>query len=334
MLQFRSVSDGYLAILENVTALDTDRVMAVLFGLALGDALGAPTEFMSLDGIRTCYGAQGIMEPPNPALFTDDTQMTLALAEGIVSCETDDLDSIMRAVGRRFVEWLNSPENNRAPGLTCLDGVRRFEAGEGWREAGSVGSKGCGSAMRVAPIGVLYQDDPDRLRQVAEASSLITHRHPAAVAASIGAAYLVKLALDGVEPDSYLSKLAAATMGMCDDYDRALLRVGHVLGWGDEIAAMRHIGEGWVGEEALALALYCVTRYPDDYVGAVRRGANSNGDSDSVACIAGGVSAARLGLAAIPANWIDRCEKRDYIAELSARLAARREAYSRSSDGL
>ena len=80
----------------------------------------------------------------------------------------------------------------------------------------------------------------------------------------------------------------------------SMLRVGHVLGWGDEVAALRHIGEGWIGEEAVALALYCILRYPDSYVDCVRRGANTDGDSDSIACIAGGIMGARLGLGSHP----------------------------------
>lgn len=308
------------------------RSAAILYGLALGDALGWPTEFLKLEEIRGQYGPQGILEPPDPALFTDDTQMTLALAEGILASDSQDVDVMMQEVGRQFVRWAHSPENNRAPGRTCLEGIRRYESGLEWREAGLIESKGCGSAMRVAPIGYVYQHDTEMLRKVAEASSLITHRHPAAVAASVGAAYLVKLALDGVHPDSYLHQLAVFVDGMSEEFDLALHRVGHVLGLGDEIAAMRHIGEGWVGEEAVALALYCVMRHPDDYVAVVRRGANSNGDSDSIASIAGGISAARLGLDAIPAAWIDRCEKRDYIASLSTRLAAWRAQLPRSSN--
>jgi ADP-ribosylglycohydrolase len=90
----------------------------------------------------------------------------------------------------------------------------------------------------------------------------------------------------------------------------------------DEEAALRHIGEGWVGEEAVGLALYCVLRYPDDYVACVRRAANTNGDSDSISCIAGGIMGARLGLDAIPVDWINQCENRDYLFDLSQRMAA------------
>jgi ADP-ribosylglycohydrolase len=297
----------------------TGQAEAILFGLALGDALGAPTEFIKLPEIKRKYGY--INEPPDPALYTDDTQMTLALTEGLLDAGLDaDLDTQMNAVGRRFVEWLHSPENDRAPGSTCINAVERFERGMSWREAGIANSKGCGSAMRVATIGYLYQHDETRLREVAHASGLITHGHPAAVAASIAAAYAVKLALDGVPTSQYLPRILPFVDGISEDFDAALYLVGHAGAWSDEEAALDHIGQGWVGEEAVALALYCVIRYPDDYAACVRRAANTNGDSDSIACIAGGISGARLGLDAIPAAWRERCEKRDYLRNLAARM--------------
>ena len=295
---------------------------AILFGLALGDALGAPTEFIKLADIKQQYGQHGIQEPPDPALYTDDTQMTLALTEGLLDAGLDaDLDAQMNAVGMRFVEWLNSQDNDRAPGMTCISAVERFEAGMDWRESGIVTSKGCGSAMRVASIGYFYQQDETRLRQIAEASGLITHGHPAAVAASIAAAYAVKLALDGVNIAEYLPRIMLFVENISEDFDAALYRVAHVGAWTDEEAALDHIGQGWVGEEAVALALYCVIRSPDDFVACVRRAANSNGDSDSVACIAGSISAARLGLEAIPPAWRERCENRDYLRDLALRMA-------------
>jgi ADP-ribosylglycohydrolase len=295
---------------------------AILFGLALGDALGAPTEFLRLPEIKQQYGRGGIQEPPDSFMYTDDTQMTVALTEGLLDAGLDaDLDTQMNAVGMRFVEWLNSQDNDRAPGSTCIAAVERFEAGMGWRVSGIVNSKGCGSAMRVATIGHLYQHDETRLREVAQASGLITHGHPAAVAASIAAAYAVKLALDGVNIAEYLPRIMAFVDGISEEFDAAIYRVAHVGAWADEEAALDHIGQGWVGEEAVALALYCVIRSPDDYVACVRRAANSNGDSDSVACIAGGISAARLGLEAIPVSWRERCENRDYLLDLATRMA-------------
>ena len=307
--------------------MSQEQAQAILFGLALGDALGWPVEFGGVEYIRYAYGPSGVQEPPDPALYTDDTQMTVALTEGLLAAGLNaSLDEQMEAIGRWFVGWMHSPENNRDPGSTCLAGVRRFESGLPWREAGIAESKGCGSAMRMATIGYLYQHDETRLRQVAVASGVITHRHPAAIAASIAGAYLVKLALEGVPVTEYLQRVMAFTDGVSEEFDAAILRVGHVMGWTNEEAALDHIGEGWTGEEAIALALYCILRYPDDYVSCVRRGANSEGDSDSIACIAGGIMGARMGLDAIPAGWRARCEKREYLTELGARMARARES--------
>jgi ADP-ribosylglycohydrolase len=251
--------------------------------------------------------------------------MTLALAEGLLDAGINEsLDTLMQAIGKRFVEWLDSPDNNRAPGTTCIRGVKRFQSGIAWREAGILGSKGCGSAMRVAPLGYVYQHDEARLREISTATSLITHRHPTAVVASVGAAYLVKLALDYVPTAEYMPRLYEFTTGISDEFDLAILRVGHVLGWTNEDLALDHIGQGWVGEEAVALALYCVLRYPDDYVACMRRAANTNGDSDSIACIAGGIMGARLGLDAIPADWHSRCENASGISDLAQRLTVAR----------
>lgn len=315
-----------------------DKAAGLLFGLALGDALGAPVEFLSLPRIEAQYGRTGIQEPPIPALYTDDTQMTLALVEGLLDAGLNaPLDAQMNAIGSRFVTWKHSPENDRAPGYTCMKGVGRFEAGHRWHEAGLIDSKGCGSAMRVAPIGYLYQHDEARLREIAAASSAITHRHPTALAASVAAAYAVRLALDGVPPSEFLRPIMLFTDGMSAEMDDALYKIGHVGAWSDEKAALDHIGQGWTGEEAVALALYCVLRYPDDYVSCVRRAANTNGDSDSIACIAGGIIGARLGIAAIPEAWRESCENAAYLTELAARMDEARAILAtsdeRESDG-
>lgn len=304
--------------------MSIEQAQAILLGLALGDALGYPVEFLSLKSLYERYGTTGILEPPPPAYYSDDTQMTLAVANALIEAGNKDIDSLMQAIGREFVRWMHSPQNNRAPGNTCLAGTRNFESGIPWRESGIPDSKGCGSAMRVAPIGYFYQHDPIKLKEVALASGLITHGHPAAQAASIAAAAMVKLALDGVHPNDWFRPVLDVAGGISDDFDHAILRIGHVEGWTNKVAALRHIGQGWVGEEAVAMAFYCVRQFPDDYAAAVRLAANIEGDSDSVACIAGGISAARLGLNAIPEVWKNRCENHDLLLETGQKLAEKR----------
>ena len=306
-------------------ARESGKAVGVILGLAVGDALGAPTEFLSLDRIKARYGPEGIQDLPEPALFTDDTQMAVAIAEALAQTGDRDLETIMEAVKHHFIQWAHSPENNRAPGRTCLEGIARMEAGMPWSESGIARSKGCGSAMRSAPIGYLYQHDPEKLRQVAHATGICTHGHPAADAACIGAAYLVKLALDHTPPNDMIPRLLAFTQGISREFDKAIEKVPECLDGQDEEAALEHLGQGWIGEEAVALALYCFLRHPDDYQKTVLRGANTNGDSDSIACIAGAISGAWLGVEAIPEAWAVRIEKADLLEKLAERLRRKKE---------
>ena len=120
---------------------------SLLFGLALGDALGWPVEFTDLTAIKQRYGATGIQEPPDPAEYTDDTQMALALTEGLLDAGLNaPVDEIMDAVGARFVTWLelqDDPRHRRAPGNACLVGMQRYKADWNWRTSGNPDSKGC-----------------------------------------------------------------------------------------------------------------------------------------------------------------------------------------------
>ena len=302
-----------------------NRSKGMLYGLAIGDALGRATEFMSLHDIKSAYEEDGITDLPEPALFTDDTQMSVAIAEALVRSGEKDPEAIMEAIKDEFVKWLHSPENTRAPGRTCLRGVASMEKGIHWSKSGVAESKGCGSAMRSAPIGYLYQHDAEKLKQVAHATGICTHGHPTADAACIGAAYLVKLALDGITPENMIPDLISFTEGISDEWDEAISKVEECLEWEDEEKTLSFLGEGWVGEEAVALALYCFLKYPDGYEKVVIRGANTNGDSDSIACIGGSISGAYLGVEAIPDDWISKIEKSQYLADLAERLAGKKE---------
>lgn len=300
---------------------DLNKAKGIIYGLAIGDALGWPTEFLSLSSIKKKYIPNGITDLINPAHFTDDTQMSIAIAEALIKSGEKDVETLMASVKDEFINWFHSPENDRAPGKACLKGVANLEKGVHWSKSGVQDSKGCGSAMRVAPIGFLYQEDPEKLRQVAHATGICTHGHPTGDAASIGAAYLVKLALDGITPGDMIPALLSFTAGISGEFSNAIEKIPQCLSWEDEESALDFLGRGWVGEEAVALALYCFLRYPDHYARVVVRAANTNGDSDSIACIAGGISGAYLGIDAIPEHWVKRIEKSDDLGALAQRLA-------------
>ena len=188
---------------------ELDRAQAILYGLALGDALGGPIEFLRMEKIEIIYGEKGIQEPPTPASITDETQTSAAIAEALVEAGLEDVEAVMAAISRNLIEWSNSAENTRAPGHTVTEAIRTLEAGVSWREAGVAAAKGNGAAVRMAPIGFLYQHHPERLREVAHACGIATHAHPSSDAASIAAAYLIKLALDGVPPQDYARRSVA-----------------------------------------------------------------------------------------------------------------------------
>lgn len=250
--------------------------------------------------------------------------MTLAVAEALIGAGDQDLEGLMAAVSRRFVQWLHNPESYRAPGASCLYGASRLYRGVSWREAGKPGSKGCGAAMRVAAIGYLYQHDLPRLREVAAATALTTHRHPAAEVGAVAAAFLVKLALDRAPSADFLHLLKNEIQGLVADVDQAWERLDRAFQIPDPTAALSHIGGGWVAEEAVLGALFCFLQHPRDYLAAVRLAANTSGDSDSLAALTGGISGAYLGIEALPAAWVDRIEKSAYLKDVAQRLARKK----------
>jgi len=186
-----------------------DRSKAVIYGLACGDALGAPTEFMGMEGIRRRFGQAGIRNlVQTNGRFTDDTCMTIAIAEGLLDaaasikheraaaellghpvCTADMADPhfVMPVVVKHLIRWLRSDQSGRAPGNTCMGGCRNLENGAHWLESGIKHSKGCGGVMRTAPVGLVY-DEPETIMEIAKAQAICTHGHPSAwQAAQLGA---------------------------------------------------------------------------------------------------------------------------------------------------
>jgi len=140
--------------------------------------------------------------------------MSIAIAEALVKAGEKDIESIMGAVKDEFIKWYHHPDTPiEAPGGTCLRGVENLEKGLHWKETGNPDKKACGSAMRAAPIGYFYQNDPDKLRTVAHATGTCTHGHPTGDAACIGAAYLAKLVLDGIPPEKMILEMLSFTEG-------------------------------------------------------------------------------------------------------------------------
>ncbi|SFD06976.1 ADP-ribosylglycohydrolase [Streptomyces aidingensis] len=329
-----------------------------LFGLALGDALGWPTEFKDTEAIAA-LGPWRELPLPDPAVVTDDTQMTLAVGRALQAAtghsggtgDAGDAGSLTpegleRALREEFVAWYHSPENNRAPGHTCLAACRLLDGDRPWQQATGAGSKGCGANMRVAPLGLMPGLTDEERAGAAQLQAGMTHGHPTALAASDLTAHAVRLLAEGCPPGGLPAALRAYAGDNRTVYHERWLgglwqrpALGATpeefiaSGWDECLAALDRLeaalpgfgpdsdpcaatGDGWIAEEALATALLCFLRFPDEPVTAIRRGAATRGDSDSIAAIAGALAGARLGIAAWPTAWCDRVEYRTGLLRL------------------
>jgi ADP-ribosylglycohydrolase len=322
-----------------------------LLGLALGDALGFPTEFNDVPSILAKCGPWREMELPRRAFVSDDTQMTLAVARALRTAMDRGLLVPARLEGplrEEFVDWYRSPENNRAPGRTCLTACdllrddRRL-----WQDASQIGSKGCGANMRVAPLGLAPGLSDEQRAGAAQLQSGLTHGHPTALAASDLTAHAVRLLAEGAEPVGLVGLLRSYALDSRTRYHYRWLgdlwtrsqdpTPEHFIarGWDDCLGALERLqealrspspetdpclatGDGWIAEEALAAGLLCFLLFPDEPVTALRRAACSAGDSDSIACLAGAFAGAYAGSDAWPTEWADRIEHQSELVTLGA----------------
>ncbi|MDD3337102.1 MAG: ADP-ribosylglycohydrolase family protein [Eubacteriales bacterium] len=312
-----------------------DRIRGALYGVAVGDALGAPLEFMSAEGIRQQHGyvremIGGGWLDVRPGEVTDDTQMTLAVAKGIVEQPDDPIP----AIGRRFVEWYASRPKD--VGATCATSIRKAVAiaqdkanpsSKDWMNASewtdrSMGgrSAGNGSLMRTAYVGLYYVDENDAFN-TAGAISKMTHYDR--VAAQDCQAYSVMLQRMVTEPS------IEKRFGIIRDVFR-IWPCGERYDI-DELSCDDYSPEptGYV-VDSFAAALHCVlTTY--SFEDAVAKAVNLGGDADTIAAITGGLAGAIYGFMSIPDRWAQKLEPK-YRKELydlcEAAIAARKEFVS------
>lgn len=335
-----------------------DKCRGSLIGGAVGDALGYAVEFSSLNDIRNKYGESGIadyeLDRNGIAEFSDDTQMSLFTAEGLLSAvaagkvhEKEILPFITTAYehwyytqGRAPLKmrksWLTHVKalwSRRAPGNTCLSALQTISLPKGAPVINN--SKGCGGVMRVAPIGIFSAAHP-RLIDLEHAGYLaghaadITHKHPLSTYSSMALAMIVAdcIGHDNADHEKFRFIVINRVFKLLDLYFKEEMRLSELqelvqkaldlaISEKTDTNAIRELGEGWVAEETLAIAVFSVMRYIDDFEMCIRCAVNHDGDSDSTGAVAGNIIGAILGYNAIPQNYQTNLELHDVLLSVA-----------------
>ncbi|MFN8018967.1 MAG: ADP-ribosylglycohydrolase family protein, partial [Acidimicrobiales bacterium] len=325
-----------------------------LLGGAIGDALGAPVEFLSIDEIRARVDPQGVRGflpayGRAAGAITDDTQMTLFTAEAMIRALVRESHRGIchppSHAQRSYWRWLTTQgfpwppvdhvpdpgrdgwlitveglHQRRAPGNSCISALQSGKTGT--IEEPINHSKGCGALMRSAPIGYASATDPFGL--AAECAAL-THGHPsgylaAGFLATMTYRFVMLLDYGGVHDVEDAVDYATRALVRVDGHEEVLAAVRA----GRDMAAqgrpspedLERLGGGWVAEEALAISICCALS-ARDLLDGLLLAVNHSGDSDSTGSITGNILGAYLGESALPLQLLEDLELRDVITTVA-----------------
>lgn len=335
---------------------DIDKFRGCLLGGAAGDALGYAVEFLDEASIFKRYGENGITEYDlvnGIAEISDDTQMTLFTANGLLLGKTRGMTrgimgSYSSYIALCYTDWLrtqyekyplnekyhyswliNIPElfSRRAPGKTCLTAIKSGVNGTIDNPINQ--SKGCGGIMRVAPVGLYFETDRrtiDKIDLIGAETAAITHGHELGYIPAAGLVHIIQLLSHNTDIsvlDAVLDMKDALQRQFSDAehlskqielIDRAIALSEDNI---NDLKAIKELGEGWVAEETLAIAIYCSLKYCDDFDKALIAAVNHSGDSDSTGAVTGNILGAYLGLKGIPQKYLDNLELQNIILEIA-----------------
>jgi poly(ADP-ribose) glycohydrolase ARH3 len=300
-----------------------DALTGCLLGQALGDALGfvveAATPEIASEYVEWCLRSGQPSSRSHPDFpfgqYSDDTQLARELLCTIRSTGRWDPAEFGRRIGAIFANGriVGSGPGTRFAAEQLLAGVRWQEAGRPAPYAGN------GSAMRAAPLGVLFRDDPEMMQRVVVEQSSITHqdRRCAAGAVVVAGAAALASTREAIRPEDFLGQLAAWAAPLEQSVADT---VRAVAGWlpltATEAARRLHesgldsaASDQWRGISSFVLpsvawSLYAFLRSPDDYWATVCTAIGVGGDTDTMAAIAGGIGGARGGVSALPRQLV------------------------------
>ena len=299
-----------------------------LVGLAIGDALGAPAEFLSLEEIKKRYGKDGITDFHawhgfKPGSYTDDTQMSLATAAGCIRAyqrwREKGIGHPASVVYQCYLDWFesqNDPEEIRGPGRTCLSALQSGKMGTIEEKIND--SKGCGGVMRTAPVGLAFPSC--RAFQEGAEYAAITHGHPSGYLTAGFLSAMISYLIEGKTLTEAID-LSIGQLIRYDGYSETLKKIKQAqklsVSQKSVEESIQTIGEGWVAEEALAISLYCSLKFSDNFKRGTLAAVNHSGDSDSTGSITGAILGTLLGIESIPRPWVQKVEESGRIKKIA-----------------
>lgn len=294
------------------------------------------------------------------ARITDDTQLSMFTAAGLLMAlartgSEPGLDSGKRVSFLRsyrdivrvaYFDWLITQDeidedgmpstwlggirelwSRRCPGGTCITEIKNGANGSVKKSCND--SKGCGGVMRVAPAGIALADlfEAKQIAEVGAEIAALTHGHPLGYIPAAALTSMIAALFHGAEIKEAVTDSVKLTLDMFSgaphigEFDSVM---NFAVNLADEntsdLEAIEQIGEGWVAEEALAIAVYCALRHKDDFAAGIRAAVNHSGDSDSTGAIAGNILGTHLGYSKIPHEFIDDLELLETLFLLSVQI--------------
>ncbi|MET1078797.1 MAG: ADP-ribosylglycohydrolase family protein [Pseudomonas sp.] len=301
---------------KDSAAMIQERFEGCLLGLALGDAMGAPYEGGYLE--RGLWGLIG-RTASGARRWTDDTQMSLDIAESLIALGVLDLDDLAHRFAASY-RW----SRGYGPGAARL--LKRIAKGADWREVNRSiypgGSFGNGGAMRAPMIGLCYAQCPEQLVEAARLSASITHAHPLGIEGAVLLASATRLALGGATALEIFQGAAAH----CNQ-EPFVQRLALAAGWlqsGQEPSAKevaRSLGNGIEASQSCVTALYIALRFlPRPFAEMLAFIAHCRGDVDTIGAMAGAIWGAARGASHLPAAELDQLEACSRLRAVAAAL--------------
>lgn len=296
------------------------KFLGSLLGVAIGDAIGA-----SREGYRmaTEHEIELITSISHPLRYTDDTHMTIGVAESLVECHGFN----GAHMASRFIDnYSKEPWRGYGPGPPRV--FNMIKSGEAWDKAAAHiyrgGSFGNGAAMRVAPIGLLFWNNHAKLKEVTYLASMITHSHILGMEGAALQAMAIALAIAD-NPDKPLNtqSFTARLLNFAteDVYHTKIDKFGTLLEHPDDRQkVVNQLGHGIEAFNSIPTAIFAFLSNAQDFISTVIYAVSLGGDTDTIASMAGAISGAYLGIDALPPKWQGLLENRGYILNLANRL--------------